>query len=77
MARERERERERETSKILMAKIEFANLFSDKYDILIDEKKAKHLKMVSNCMFTLKAPITTAADDNFCDIFPNFRKNKV
>ena len=23
---------------------------------------------------TLKAPITTAADDKFCDIFPNFRK---
>ena len=22
---------------------------------------------------TLKAPITTAADDKFCDIFPNFR----
>ena len=21
---------------------------------------------------TLKAPITTAADDTFCDIFPNF-----
>ena len=25
----------------------------------------------------LKAPIRTAADDKFCDIFPNFRKNKV
>ena len=23
---------------------------------------------------TLKAPIMTAADDNSCDIFPNFRK---
>ena len=23
-------------------------------------------------MLTLKAPITTAADDKFCDIFPNF-----
>ena len=23
---------------------------------------------------TLKAPITTAADDKFCDIFPCFRK---
>ena len=23
---------------------------------------------------TLKAPITTAADDKFCDIFANFRK---
>ena len=26
---------------------------------------------------TLKAPITTAADDKFCDIYPSFRKNKV
>ena len=25
----------------------------------------------------LKAPITTAADDKFCKIFPNFRKNNV
>ena len=25
---------------------------------------------------TLKAPITTAADDKFCNIFLNFRKNK-
>ena len=25
---------------------------------------------------TLKAPITTAADDKFCDIFPNFRQKK-
>ena len=24
-----------------------------------------------------KAPITTAADDKFCDIFPDFRRNKV
>ena len=26
---------------------------------------------------TLKAPITTAADDTFCDIFSCFQKNKV
>ena len=25
-------------------------------------------------ILTLKAPITTAADDKFCDIFPNFRR---
>ena len=25
-------------------------------------------------VLTLKAPITTAADDKFCKIFPNFRK---
>ena len=28
-------------------------------------------------ILTLKAPITTAADEKFCDIFPNFQKNKV
>ena len=28
------------------------------------------------CGLTLKAPITTAADDKFCDIFPNFQKKK-
>ena len=27
-------------------------------------------------LLTLKAPITTAADDKFCDIFSNFRKIK-
>ena len=26
--------------------------------------------------FTLKAPITNAADDTFCDIFPNLKKKK-
>ena len=25
-------------------------------------------------ILTLKAPIATASDDKFCDIFPNFRK---
>ena len=30
----------------------------------------------NSAKFTLKAPITTAADDNFCVIFPNFRKKK-
>ena len=25
---------------------------------------------------TLKGPIKTAADDKFCDIFPNFRQNQ-
>ena len=28
-------------------------------------------------ILTLKAPITTAADDKFWDIFPNFRKKKI
>ena len=27
-------------------------------------------------ILTLKAPITTAADNRICDIFPNFRQNK-
>ena len=30
----------------------------------------------SQNILILKAPITTAADDKFCDIFPNFQKNK-
>ena len=29
-----------------------------------------------NQMLTLKAPIIAAADNTFCDIFSNFRKNK-
>ena len=29
------------------------------------------------CSLTLKAPIMTAADNKFCDIFPNFQNNKV
>ena len=28
-------------------------------------------------LLTLNTPITTAADDKICDIFPNFRQNKV
>ena len=28
-------------------------------------------------LLTIKAPITTAADGNFCNIFLNFQKNKV
>ena len=32
---------------------------------------------VNTIDLTLKAPITTAADDKFCDIFPIFDKNKV
>ena len=39
-----------------------------------------HLSVTDKSMHTLstnkllKAPITTAADDKFCDIFPNFRQ---
>ena len=32
---------------------------------------------VLNILLTPEVAITTAADDKFCDIFPNFRKNKV
>ena len=32
---------------------------------------------VNWCTLTLTAAITTAADHKFCNIFPNFRKNKV
>ena len=34
-----------------------------------------YLKFVN--ILTLKAPITTAADNKFCNIFLNFQKNKV
>ena len=33
-------------------------------------------KLTSLALLTLKAPITTAADDQFCDIFPNFQINQ-
>ena len=32
------------------------------------------LSFLMVCMLTLKAPITTAADDKFCDIFPYFKE---
>ena len=34
------------------------------------EKMSAH----NHLLLTLKAPIKTAADDKFCDIFPNFRQ---
>ena len=41
-------------------------------------RKEADIKLVAALAYlTLKAPITTAADDNFFNIFPNFRKNKV
>ena len=33
------------------------------------------LDIRTECL-TLNGPITTAADDKFCDIFPNFRKKE-
>ena len=33
--------------------------------------------IVIDSLLTLKAPITTAADDKCCEILPNFQKNKV
>ena len=33
-------------------------------------------KCLGEKLLILKAPITTAADDKFCDIFPNFRQNQ-
>ena len=30
--------------------------------------------VLAEFVLTLKAPITTAADDKFCDIFPKFGK---
>ena len=35
---------------------------------------ARDLAALTLNVLTLKAPVTTAADDKFCNIFPNFRK---
>ena len=34
-------------------------------------------KFKRDTSITIEAPLTTAADNKFCDIFSNFRKNKV
>ena len=41
---------------------------------LIAPVMLKNDKVYKSFFLTLKALITTAADDKFCDIFPNFRK---
>ena len=41
-----------------------------------DLGKSKSDKAIKSIL-TLKAPVTTAADDTFCDIFPISDKNKV
>ena len=38
---------------------------------------ADKVNVLKFLFLTVKAPITTAADDKFSDIFPNFQKNKV
>ena len=38
------------------------------------EGKLLSVKQIEMLELTLKAPITTAADDKFCDIFPSFRQ---
>ena len=38
--------------------------------------KSSVLAYIKHGILTLKAPIPTAADDKFCDIFSNFRKKK-
>ena len=45
------------------------------YADVLSKKYVFNVFYVGN--FTLKVLITTAADDKFCDIFPNFQKNKV
>ena len=40
----------------------------------IDQFKTFTLKQGISTKLTLKAPITTAADDKFCKIFPSFRQ---
>ena len=42
----------------------------------LQRKKSMQIYLAFKVL-TFKAPITTAADDNFCDIFLNFLKKKV
>ena len=42
----------------------------------VDIDSIYNVKFQKLHMLTLLAPITTAADEKFCDIFPNFRQNK-
>ena len=48
--------------------------------VIFDGAKDKEVPMWFNSVtalwsrLTLRAPITTAADDTFCEIFPNLRK---
>ena len=41
---------------------------------ILDNLYCKQLDKHSIFSLTLKMPITTAADDKFCDIFPSFRQ---
>ena len=45
-------------------KLHITNFFKEQADSIL--KTFKNL--------TIKAPITTAADDKFCNIFPNYQK---
>ena len=55
-------------------------IFLEDFDEKVNFKKnqqtaTKIMKNVPSMQkITLKAPITTAADDKYCDFFPNFRK---
>ena len=49
--------------------------FLKKDDFEKNQQKKKNHENPAACKeLTLKAPITTAADDKFCNIFPNFSK---
>ena len=75
---------QKQTTKLQMAKGKYEltvlteatdRLFS--FFLLLDLPKM-FPEMNEECRYlNLKAPIMTAADDKFFDIFPNFRKNKV
>ena len=50
---------------------------ADTLSVLLTAKTLKWLETKNWLLqevLTLKAPILTAADDQFCDIFPNFRQ---
>ena len=51
------------------------NIYKVKIKYHIEVSQLKHLEYkIKVIALILKAPITTAADDKFCKIFPNFQK---
>ena len=51
-----------------------SNQYLRKYKKVIPESRDFHKHPPFLIHLTLKAPITTAADDKFCDIFPSLRQ---
>ena len=51
-------------------------MFPETYCHFHTREDIDYFKAYYHLVITPKAPITTAADDKFCDIFTNFRQKK-